>query len=90
MGWLPWKYEGERRILHTVKVVDGVSWTASCFIPFALFTGLSNAKPSTGTVWRGNVFRMDFDELPEAKWALDPQTGKEFHNYRDFGAFRFE
>jgi hypothetical protein len=89
MGWQPWKYEKDRRISHQVVVEEGNTWIASCFIPFALLKGLSNSNPRAGTVWRGNIFRMDFDQTPEAKWALDPESGAQFHNYKQFAILRF-
>jgi len=55
----------------------------------ALLKGLSNSHPRAGTVWRGNIFRMDFDQIPEAKWALDPGSGAQFHNYKQFAILRF-
>lgn len=97
-GWLPWHYRGERKIRKATSVrggdklpMAGISgWTSECFIPFALMQGLGNVPPSQGTSWRGNIFRMDYDERPMiSQWAWCPDTKGEFHAFHGFGTLRF-
>lgn len=96
-GWLPWHYQGERRIRHATTVrggeqvpmatVDG--WTTEFFIPFQLLKGLSNAPARPGTRWHANIYRIDYDAPQLAQWAWCPDTGTNFHNYQQFGVFEF-
>ncbi len=98
-GWLPWHYTGADRVQRatTVRGGDKVSmaevagWTCECHIPFSLLTGLGNMPPASGTLWRGNIYRMDHDRSPEiSHWEWCPDTRSEFHNIYGFGTFRFE
>jgi hypothetical protein len=98
MGWLPWHYEGERRVQKQVVVRGGDAvaggaiegWSVALHIPFALLKGMGNVPSSAGTVWRGNVCRMDYDQEPCAKWSLSPGVGGEFHRFGEFANFQFE
>jgi hypothetical protein len=99
MGWRPWHYTGERRVLKAVCIRGGpqqpgaaaAGWTAEIFIPSALLTGLGNTPPHPGASWRANVYRIDYDEQPCAQWAWAPVGPgvSRFHNYSQFGRFRF-
>lgn len=98
MGWLPWKYEGIRRVQFHIAIFKGKqapqenikSWQASIFLPFALLEGLGNTPPQKGTTWRGNFFRMDYDHSDKPdKWELFSKTNGEFHQYQDFGQILF-
>jgi hypothetical protein len=97
MGWRPWHYEGERKIRSATAVRGGPKasmaavegWSAEFFVPFALFRGLGNTPPRPGTRWRANMYRIDYDETPATLWAWCPQTGGNFHNFRQFGTFVF-
>lgn len=96
-GWLPWHYEGARRVRHATAVRGGEKrplaqvqgWSAEFFVPFALFDGLGRVPPTAGTVWRGNVCRMDYDTPPRSHWTWSPEVGDEFHDFRHFGRLRF-
>jgi len=96
-GWLPWHYEGDRRVRRATAVRGGAKasmaevegWTAEFFIPFALFKGLGNTPPASGTRWRGNIYRIDYDEKPSTQWAWCADIAK-FHDYENFGTFVFE
>ena len=96
-GWLPWHYEGERLIRRATAVRGGdkasgatvTGWSAECFIPFALLVGLANTPPTSGTRWRANIYRIDYDALPFSQWAWCPDVGGNFHNIRHFGTFVF-
>lgn len=97
-GWLPWHYEGERQTRRATSVRGGPKasgaavegWTAEFFIPFALLKGLGNVPPASGTRWRGNIYRIDYDEKPASHWEWTPMDGPSFHNFRQFGVMVFE
>jgi len=97
-GWLPWHYEGDRRIRHATNIKGGeklpmascTGWQAECFIPFALLSGLANGTPESGTQWRGNIYRIDYDKGASGHWAWNDATGGNFHNYNKFGILKFE
>jgi hypothetical protein len=96
MGWRPWHYEGERKIRSATAVRGGPKaslaavkgWSAEFFIPFALFRGMGNTPPQPGARWRGNLYRIDYDE-GQTLWAWSPRTGGNFHNYPGFGTLLF-
>ena len=92
LGWLPWKYDGERRARHAtfIEKVDNqvLSWSAEFFIPFALLKPLSNVPPKPGTKWRANMYRIDYDK-GVATWAWQP-IRTNFHDFERFGTFVFE
>lgn len=94
-GWLPWHYEGERKVRKAVTVrgpaepgaaIEG--WTAEFAIPFALFSGVC-ASPRPGDRWRGNVYRIDYDSGAASQWAWATATGPRFHEYTSFGHLLF-
>ncbi len=97
MGWLPWQYEGDRKILSATSVVGGPKeskatvqgWRAEFFIPYTLFFGLNNCPPKNGAVWRANMYRIDYDESPCSHFAWCEKTGSNFHDYNNFGTLIF-
>lgn len=97
-GWLPWHYEGRRKIEHKTSVQGGPmepgaeieGWTAEFFIPFELLTGLKNVPPQPGMQWRMNICRIDYDQEEPIHWTWSRGVGNKFHNYQSFGIFRFE
>ena len=95
-GWLPWHYEGDRRIIHETSVTGGKKesgasisgWKAEFFIPFKLMDPMSNVPPVPGTIWKGNFFRMDYDSSRNSySWK---KTNKTFHDLDNFGKLIFE
>jgi len=91
-GWRPWHYEKGRRTVHAVTIQKkggGVrSWTAECFIPYTLLKPLPNVPPASGTRWRANFYRIDYDKgAAEWSWKL---TGPNFHDFERFGTILFE
>jgi len=96
LGWLPWHYEGDRRTQHATSVTGGKlqsggaisGWIAEFFIPYKLLSPLSNVPPVSGTRWRANMYRIDYDngEVPYA-WQKTSQT---FHEFNKFGTFIFK
>jgi hypothetical protein len=97
LGWLPWHYEGDRRTQHATSVTGGKmengsqisGWVAEFFIPYKLLAPLGNVPPVTGTRWRANMYRIDYDNGSEMPFAWQ-ETSKTFHEYNKFGIFIFE
>ena len=96
LGWRPWHYEGERRIRKATTTIDGPKtsgasisgWRAEVFFPYALLRPLQNVPPKPGTRWRGNFYRMDYDEGKRTQWDWAP-VGESFHEYEKFGDLIF-
>jgi hypothetical protein len=96
LGWLPWHYEGERRVQHATTILregkesqSHVSgWIAEFYIPYKLLTPLIRKPPVSGEKWRANLYRIDYDNgiLPYS-WQ---KTERTFHEYDKFGTFIFE
>jgi len=97
-GWQVWHHEGERLMRAKTAVRGGpkaaqaavTGWSAEFFVPFALLRGLGNVPPARGTLWRANVYRIDYDDGAPRSWAWDPRASETFHEYWNFGTLRFE
>jgi len=97
MGWLPWHYEGGRKVKKATAVRGGPKqpgatvsgWSAEFFIPFALFHGLKHVPPTPGMRWRANFYRVDHDGGKLTQWDWAP-VGPSFHEYWNFGTLVFE
>lgn len=96
-GWIPWHYEGDRKVKKAVHVLDGKAesgakisrWTAEMFFPYALFKGLKNTPPTPGMEWKGNFYRMDYDTGKCIKWSWAPVEAS-FHEYKKFWPIIFK
>lgn len=96
LGWKPWNYEGERRTRHATSAQGGPkeneaeidSWRAEFFIPYALLEPL-DVPPTSGTTWRANFYRVDYDREESANWEWQ-SVDTTFHEYETFGTIRFE
>jgi hypothetical protein len=96
LGWLPWNYEGDKRVRHATSAVGGekkseasvTGWIAEIFIPYKLLVPLPQVPPVSGTKWRANMYRIDYDN-GAAQFAWQ-KTGRSFHEYNSFGTFVFE
>ncbi|MBC7854846.1 MAG: carbohydrate-binding family 9-like protein [Pirellulaceae bacterium] len=96
-GWLPWHYEGNRKIKKAVSITGGeqkskaaiAGWTAEFFIPYDLLKPLLNVPPKAGASWRANFYRMDYDDGHVTGWNWAP-VGRSFHEYQKFGTLVFE
>jgi len=95
-GWKPWHYEGERLTKHETSAVGGKKisggevsgWIAEFFIPFKLLVPLNNVPPTSGTKWKANMYRIDYDNGTELfAWQ---KVDNSFHEYNHFGTFIFE
>ncbi|MDD4870148.1 MAG: carbohydrate-binding family 9-like protein [Kiritimatiellae bacterium] len=97
-GWRPWRFEGDRLTKVKTSVRGGkkkkmakvTGWTAEFFIPFKLMTGMDNVPPASGTKWRANIYRIDYDNLPQSHWVWSTVTKQTFHDFHNFGVFKFE
>lgn len=92
-GWRPWKYEGARKTRHATQIhrdLDNkvTGWTGEFFIPYALLKPLQNVPPKSGTRWRANFYRIDYDP-PGSQWCWQP-IEKSFHEYLKYGTLVFE
>ncbi|HBC78935.1 MAG TPA: hypothetical protein DCZ51_09915 [Bacteroidales bacterium] len=96
LGWLPWNYGGEKRVIHATNAIGGekrsggkvTGWTAEFFIPYKLLEPLPQVPPLSGTKWRANMYRIDYDKgASHYAWQ---KTNKSFHEYNSFGTFVFE
>ncbi len=76
LGWRPWNYDGNRKIRKAVSATGGRNdsmadvngWRAEVFIPFELLKPLRNVPPQSGTRWRANFYRVDYDDDQETAW----------------------
>jgi len=98
-GWLPFKYTNDRRIISRTLVYGGEQssfskisgWKVEFFIPFNLLIGLNKCPPESGTYWRVNLCRLDYDSDPKTQWSWCPdKMENNFHNFHNFGKFIFK
>jgi predicted TIM-barrel fold metal-dependent hydrolase len=97
LGWRPWHYEGGRKTRKATSAQGGelksgaavTGWRAEVFIPYELLTPLQNVPPKSGSRWRANFYRMDYDDGKTASWDWAP-VGKGFHEFAKFGTLVFE
>jgi hypothetical protein len=95
-GWQPWHYEGERRTKHATSVTGGEKksgakvdgWKAEFFIPYKLLVPLNKVPPVSGTKWRANMYRIDYDK--GTTYFTWQKVSKSFHEYNNYGTFIFE
>ena len=96
-GWRPWHYDGARKTKKAVSVRGGpatpgaaiTGWSAEVFVPWDLLKPLQNVPPKSGTRWRANVYRMDYDGGRTVSWNWAPLQGT-FHQPGKFGTLIFE
>jgi hypothetical protein len=94
--WQPFHYDPDRKTRHATEVKGGEKktnatiseWTAEFFIPYKLLRPLKNISPKSGTKWRSNFYRVDYDNKRTGwSWQL---TGRSYHDYEKFGTLIFE
>jgi hypothetical protein len=96
LGWLPWKYNGDKKVIHATSAAGGTkksgsavsAWIAEFYIPYKLLEPLPKVPPVSGTKWRANMYRIDYDK-GAAHFAWQ-RTSRSFHEYNSFGTFVFE
>jgi hypothetical protein len=92
LGWIPWHYEGERTTQHETNIVrnegEVLGWIGAFFIPFSLLNPLNNVPPKTGTQWRINMYRIDYDN-GTSSWTWQP-VKTNFHEIESYGTLVFK
>ncbi|GAB3021759.1 hypothetical protein GCM10027185_19260 [Spirosoma pulveris] len=96
MGWKPWHYTGKSKVQHATSIQGGnrvskatiKGWTAEFFIPYTLLNPIVQAPPTSGTRWRGNLYRIDYDKGYQT-WSWQKTSGS-FHEFNKFGTLIFE
>ncbi len=95
-GWKPWHYQGDKKVQHATSAQGGTKesnasvkgWMAEFFIPYALLDPIVQAPPRSGSQWRGNFYRIDYDHgYATYSWQ---KTGESFHEFKKFGTLVFE
>jgi hypothetical protein len=97
MGWRPWHYEGNRKVLKKVFVEGGAalagaaiqSWSTELFIPFTLLLPLANVPPTPGMCWKANFCRLDYDTGKMIKWSWSPIQSN-FHEFQVYRTIEFQ
>jgi hypothetical protein len=95
-GWKPWNYTEGNRVQHATTTRGGKrrskakihGWTAEFFIPYALMNPIVQEIPQTGTRWKGNFYRIDYDE-GYSTWSWQKTNGS-FHEFKKFGTLLFD
>ena len=95
-GWQPWNYRSSKKTQHATSVQGGEKtsnaaikgWTAEFFIPYNLMNPIVPAVPTSGTTWRGNLYRIDYDQGYQT-WSWQKTSGN-FHEFNKFGVLVFE
>ncbi|MEX0944488.1 MAG: carbohydrate-binding family 9-like protein [Balneolaceae bacterium] len=98
--WIPfansYHEESDRKTQHKTSVLGGVKssgasiegWIAEIFIPFKLMHPLKNIIPESGSKWRANFYRIDYDDgMTPYSWQPFETN---FHDYKNFGTVVFE
>ncbi|WDQ15783.1 carbohydrate-binding family 9-like protein [Rhodopirellula sp. P2] len=96
LGWRPWHYEGAKKIEKKVSATGGknesmstvTGWRAEVFLPYAVLEPLRNVPPKTGTRWRANFYRVDYDQKKTTGWDW-ARVGPSFHDIENFGTLVF-
>lgn len=95
-GWKPWNYRGSNKTQHATSVQEGErksnatvkGWTAEFFIPYRLMNPIVPTIPASGTKWRGNLYRIDYDQGYQT-WSWKKTSGN-FHEFKQYGTLVFE
>ena len=95
-SWQPFHYEADRKTQHATNITGGErktnasveGWTAEIFLPYQLMRPVLNKRPASGSSWKGNLYRIDYDS-GESLWSWQLNSGN-FHEYEKFGIFLFE
>ena len=97
LGWLPWHYEGDRKIRKATSAIGGElksgaevkGWRPRSSSRTSCSNPLRNVPPKAGTRWRANFYRMDYDDGNHTGWDW-ARVGDSFHEYQKFGTLVFE
>ena len=98
--WIPFENsyheESDRKTRHKTTIIGGEKssgaeiegWIAEIFIPFKLMHPLKNIYPESGTKWRANFYRIDYDE-GMTPYSWQPFEAN-FHDFKNFGTLLFD
>jgi hypothetical protein len=64
-------------------------WKAEFFIPYVLMNPIVQAPPKSGEKWKGNFYRIDYDNTETAYYSWKKTSGS-FHDFKKFGTLIFE
>lgn len=99
LGWRPWHYEGPRKTQTATSTTGGpkqsgarvTGWKAEVFVPYELLKPLRNVPPRSGTKWRANFYRADYDNGKDKSMSWDwARVGPSFHEFSKFGTLVFD
>ncbi|HTI94057.1 MAG TPA: carbohydrate-binding family 9-like protein [Puia sp.] len=65
-------------------------WTAELFFPYELLGLLPGVPPKSGTIWRANFCRIDYDSGKMVQWTWSRKINRSFHDLDKFGTILFE
>jgi len=91
-SWVPFLYEGDRETRHATALryhddKQLAGWRAEFYIPFLLMRPILDEAPHSGAIWKGNLYRIDYDEGESLNsWCA---TTVNFHEPEKFGWLRF-
>ena len=96
-GNRPWHYEGPRKTQKATVAVGRAKqsgarvtgWKTEVFVPYELLRPLQNVPPKSGTRWRANFYRVDYDDGQSTSWDW-ARVGRSFHEFEKFGTLVFE
>ena len=99
-SWVPRNNQGVHRtgIQRMVNVVGGdagigsniTSWTAEIFFSYNGLGLMPKVPPASGTQWKANFCRLDYDTGAMIKWSWTPSITKSFHELEKFLSIKFE
>jgi Carbohydrate-binding family 9 len=100
IAWSPWGYEYKLNPAIQKKVVIGKGskkpgaaiggWTAEIFFPYEIFGLLPGVPPKSGSAWKGNFCRIDYDSGKMLQWSWSKKIKTSFHELENFGYIIFE
>lgn len=96
-SWQPFHYNEDQKTRHLTTVQGGEkksralvkSWMAEFFIPFKAMKMITDEIPRSGTRWKGNLYRIDYDSAKESTYSWQLTSGN-FHEHEKFGTLIFE
>lgn len=96
--WIPFEYSytDGRKTRHKTTLTGGnkeykaeiSGWRGEIFIPFKLMWPLKNVSPVSGSRWKANFYRVDYDYGPTS-WSWQPYD-ESFHDLDQYGTIVFE
>ncbi len=97
LGNRPSHYEGPRKTQKATLAVGGAKrsgarvagWKTEVFVPYELLRPLQNVPPRSGTRWRANFYRVDYDDGQSTSWD-GARVGRSFHEFEKSGTLVFE